>query len=277
MCAKPVNVSNQAQEFSNLHHRDGPFVIPNPWDVGSAVMLAGLGYRALATTSGGLAASLGVLDRAEDVTLEHTLANVEAIAGATTLPVSADFEDGFAVDAAGVGENFARLATTGAVGGSIEDTTGEETAPIRSFADAVERVEAAVAAVRGAGFPFTLTARAENFLYGRPDLDDTIARLKAFAAAGADVVYAPALPDADAIRRVCAEVDAPVNVLLGVGNSLSVRELFQAGATRVSLGSALSRAAYGAFVKAAREVLEAGTCDFTTESLSMADMRKLLG
>ncbi len=241
------------------------------------MMLEGMGFRALATTSGGLAAMLGKVDRRGEVTRDETFHNARDIVESTSLPVSVDLEDGFGATASEVAATVTAAAATGAVGGSIEDATGSDTAPIREFGDAVERVTAAVEAARGLDIPFTVTARAENFLYGRHDLDDTVARLRAYADAGADVVYAPGLPGAEAIRRVCDEVGRPVNVLMGAGQRLSVAELIDLGVRRISLGSSLSRVALAAFRKAAGEVLETGTCDFVSESLSIADMRELMG
>ncbi|SDE02997.1 isocitrate lyase/PEP mutase family protein [Glycomyces harbinensis] len=267
----------RGEAFARLHADDGPFVIPNPWDAGTAKILHTMGFSALATTSGGLASALGQVDRRAEVTLEDTLANARLIAAATPLPVTVDLEDGFGPSPESVADAIALAASTGAVGGSIEDATGRDDEPIRPFGESVERIAAAVEAARALDFPFTLTARAENFLYGRPDLDDTIARLEAFAEAGADVLYAPALPDAASIRSVCAAVDRPVNVLLGAGHRLTVPELFDLGVRRVSLGSSLSRVALGAFKRAAEELLAKGTCEFNRDALSMADMRALMG
>lgn len=268
---------SKAEAFARLHGEDGPFVIPNPWDAGTARILQVLGFDALATTSGGLAAVLGKSDRNTEVTRDDTLANATQIAAATPLPVSVDLEDGFGPTPQDVAETITLTASTGAVGGSIEDSTGRREDPVRPFDESVERVAAAVEAARGLEFPFMVTARAENFLYGRNDLDDTVARLRAFAEVGADVVYAPALPDAESIRRVCEAVDRPVNVLLGAGQGLTVSELFDLGVRRVSLGSSLSRVALGAFKRAATELLEHGTHEFNHDALTMADMRELMG
>ncbi|WP_025274875.1 isocitrate lyase/PEP mutase family protein [Haloglycomyces albus] len=251
------NITAKAEAFRRLHTQSDPFLIPNPHDAGTARILASLDYPALATTSSGLAASLGVNDR-EGVTVDHCLRNATEIAAATDLPVSVDFEDGFGTTAADVRTNVATLATTGVVGCSIEDSTGDPSAPIRPLEEAIDRIRAALEAVAELNFPFTVTARAENFLCDENDLADTVKRLQAYASAGAHVVYAPGLPNADAVRTVCQAVDVPVNALLGVGNNLSARELFDLGVHRVSLGGALSTVAMDAFQRAATEVAETG-------------------
>lgn len=263
--------------FAKLHEA-GSFVMPNPWDAGTARVLAGLGFAALGTTSGGLAFALGRQDGANLVSRDETLRNVAEIAAATDLPVSADLENGFGDLPDDVAETIRLAAAAGAVGGSIEDATGRPDMPIYAFDSAVERVAAAVAAARSLPFPFTVTARAENFLHGRPDLDDTISRLRAYEQAGADVLYAPALPDAEAIRRVCAAVRKPVNVLAtGQALTLSVAELAGLGARRVSLGSALPRAAVTAVVAAAREVAEAGTFGALRDARTYTEVNDLMG
>lgn len=265
-------------EFAALHQGPGAFVVPNPWDAGTARMLAGLGFAALATTSGGAAHALGRPDGAGRVRRDEALDNVRAIAEATALPVSADLENGFGHNPEDAAEAVSGAARAGAVGGSIEDTTGHEDDPIHAFDDAVRRIEAAARAAASLPFPFTLTARAENFLYGRPDLDDTIARLQAYEQAGADVLYAPALPDAEAIRTVCASVSRPVNVLaVGAARELSVPELAGLGVGRISLGSTLSRAALSTVVHAARQIVETGTFPDTDGVLSGAEINEALG
>lgn len=253
--------------FRALHGKT--FVIPNPWDAGSARLLAGLGFPALATTSAGLAFSLGRPDGANQLSRDEVLRNAADIVAATPLPVSADLESGFGDTPAEVAATITAAAGAGLVGGSVEDATGEPAAPIRPLAEAVARVAAAAEAARALPFAFTLTARAENFLYGRPDLPDTIARLRAFQDAGADVLYAPALPDLAAVRAVCAAVSRPVNVL--AGPRLSVPELAGAGVARISLGSALHRASYGALVRAAREVAGDGTFTFAADAYGYAE------
>ena len=266
---------DKASSFRHLHERPGAFVIPNPWDAGTAVILASLGFEALATTSAGLAFALGLRDGG-GLDREAAIANVRAIAGATDLPVSADLENCYADDPKVAAQTLVMAAEAGAVGGSIEDATGDPARPIYDFTLAVERVAAAVEAVRALPFPFTLTARAENFLMGRADLDDTLRRLQAYEKAGADVLYAPALPDLDAIRMVCATIGKPVNVLAGARQTHSVAELAEAGAKRISVGSALNRAALGAFLKAARELKTSGTVDFLKDAAPYADIQALM-
>ncbi|GIG91510.1 isocitrate lyase/PEP mutase family protein [Plantactinospora endophytica] len=264
----------RAVTFRHLH--EGPtFVVPNPWDAGSARVLAGLGFPALATTSGGLAFALGRRDGVNLVSRAETLENVRVIAQAGPLPVTADLESGFGESPAEVAETIRLAAEAGAVGGSIEDATGDPADPIRPLAEAVRRVEAAVAAARALPFPFTLTARAENFLYGRADLPDTVHRLRAYSAAGADVLYAPGLPDLDAVRSVCASVDKPVNALAGGAPGVTVAMLADCGVRRISVGSTLARVALSAFVDAAREIHETGTFGFGGDVLSYAQVNEL--
>ncbi|MGI8508857.1 MAG: isocitrate lyase/PEP mutase family protein [Gemmatimonadaceae bacterium] len=250
----------RAIAFRALHEGPGAFVIPNPWDAGTARLLAEIGYSALAATSAGLAFSLGRPDGHGAVSREETLANARSIVEATVLPVSADLENGFGDSPEMVTETIRLAASVGLVGGSIEDATGDPAGPIYCLEHAVARVAAAVEAARSLPFPFMLTARAENFLHGRPDLDDTIKRLKAFEAVGADVLFAPGLPDLNAIRTVCAAVSRPVNVL--AGSRVTVMELADAGVRRISVGSSLARVALGAFMRAAREIKDTGnfTC-----------------
>jgi 2-methylisocitrate lyase-like PEP mutase family enzyme len=262
---------DKARTFRALHERPGAFVIPNPWDVGTARILAGLGFEALATTSAGMAFALGRRDGA--VGRDGALMHASAIVSATPLPVSADLENGFGDAPETAAETIRLAADAGLVGASIEDATGEPERPIYDAAVAAERIAAAAEAARALPFPFTLTARAENFLHGRPDLDDTIRRLQAFEAAGADVLYAPGLRDLAMIRTVCAAVGKPVNVIMGLaGAAFSVDQLAAAGVRRVSLGSALSRAAFGAFLRAAREIKERGTFTFADDAASFADL-----
>jgi 2-methylisocitrate lyase-like PEP mutase family enzyme len=268
----PVDQITKAIAFQVLHTRPGAFVIPNPWDAGTARILAALGFEALATTSAGLAFSLGRRDAEAAISRDETLANARAIVEATELPVSADLEDGFGARPEDAAETIQRAAEVGLVGGSIEDTTADPASPIHDFNLAVERVIAAVEAARALPFPFTVTARAENFQFSRPDLDDTIARLKAFEAAGADVLYAPALPDISTIRKVCASVSRPVNVVVGLaGPNFTVAELAEAGVKRISLGATLARAALGGFVRAAREIAENGTFGFADQAIPFSE------
>jgi 2-methylisocitrate lyase-like PEP mutase family enzyme len=267
----------KARAFRALHAGPGAFVIPNPWDAGSARILEALGFSALATTSGGLAFASGRRDGMGLMTREETLANAATIAAATSLPVSADLENGFGDSPEDAAETIRRAARVGIVGGSIEDATGDPTKPIYERSLAVERIAAAVEVVRALPFPFTLTARAENFLHGREDLEDTIERLQAFERAGADVVFAPGLPDLNAIHTVCRSVSCPVNVLAGVrGGSVSLRELADAGVKRISLGSALYRAAIGGFLSAANEVASTGTFDFARNAPSYAQISEFM-
>jgi 2-methylisocitrate lyase-like PEP mutase family enzyme len=255
--------------------RLGAFIIPNPWDVGSARMLAALGFEALATTSAGFAFTVGRSDG--EVKREEALGHCAAIAAATDLPVSADLENTFGHVPRFVAQTIRLAGATGIVGGSVEDATGNESRPIYDHAHAVERVAAAVEAARALPFPFTLTARAENYLHGRNDLDDTIRRLQAFAAAGADVLYAPGLPSLEAIRSVCAAVaPKPMNALAGIkGLNFPLADLVAAGARRISLGAALSRVAIGAFLKAAKEMKEKGTFNFVNDTITSAEISAL--
>jgi 2-methylisocitrate lyase-like PEP mutase family enzyme len=271
-----VNQNEKAKKFRKLHEGPGAFLIPNPWDAGSARLLTALGFEALATTSAGLAFSLGRRDGEGLVTREEALAHIREIVGASALPVSADLENGFGDAPEEAAETIRLGAAAGLVGGSIEDATGDERKPIYDHCQAVERVTAAVAAARALPFPFTLTARAENFLHGRADLDDTLRRLQAFADAGADVVYAPGLPSLEAIRTVCAAVaPRPVNALVGAAGR-SVAELAQVGVRRISTGSALHRAAMGGFWTAAKEVKEKGTFTFLEKAVPFAELSNFM-
>ena len=264
----------RAEAFCALHHRPGAFVIPNPWDAGSAQLLAALGFEALATTSAGYANALGRRDGA--VSLHEKIAHCAALCAATAVPISADLENGFADSPAQVAVNLLALAQSGIVGGSIEDYSGNPAAPIYDFTLAVERVAAAAEAVHALPYPFTLTARAENHLRGRQDLDDTLRRLQAYAAAGADVLYAPGLTTLDQIRLVTAAVDRPVNVLAPMVKGVSVAELAAAGVKRISVGGTLARAAMGALLRAGREMIERGSFDWTAEIASTSEVERLL-
>jgi 2-methylisocitrate lyase-like PEP mutase family enzyme len=261
--------------FRALHERPGAFVIPNPWDAGTARILTALGFEALATTSAGYAFSVGRLDSSAALTREEIFANAKAIVDATDLPVSADLEDGFGRQPEDCATTVHLAVEIGLVGGSIEDATGNPEAPIYEFGLSVDRVAAAVEQARKSNF--MLTARAENFLWGRPDLSDTIKRLQAFADAGADVLYAPGLPGLDAIREVCKSVPKPVNVVMGLkGATYSVDELAEAGVKRISVGGSFARAALGGFVRAAREVKEQGTFAYAARAISNADVRRYM-
>jgi 2-methylisocitrate lyase-like PEP mutase family enzyme len=267
-----------AEAFRALHARPGCFVIPNPWDIGTARILANFGFEALATTSAGLAFSLGRRDAEGAVSRDEALAHAKAIVEATPLPVSADLENGFGDTPETTAETIRLAAHAGLVGGSIEDATGKPDQPIYDFSVAVERVQAAVEAARALPVPFVLTARAENFLHGRPDLDDTLRRLQAFQEAGAEVLYAPGLRSRDDIATLVRSVERPVNVVMGLqGVTLRLPELAELGVKRVSLGSALSRAALGAFLRAAREIKEQGTFTFADEAAPFAEINDMFG
>ncbi|HEN8733945.1 TPA: oxaloacetate decarboxylase [Pseudomonas putida] len=267
----------RAEAFKALHARDGAFVIPNPWDAGSAKLLASLGFEALATTSAGLAFSLGRPDAEGALSLDDTLDNAGEIVDATALPVAADLENGFGDLPEDCAQTILRAAEIGLVGGSIEDASGRSDAPIYDFGLAVERVRAAVQAARSLPFPFTLCARAENLLHGRMDLDDTILRLQAYAEVGADVLYAPGLRTVEEIRAVVQAVaPRPVNVLMGMaGVPLSVNQLQDLGVRRVSVGSSLARAALGAFYRAAQEIRDEGTFGYGEQTMPFAQLNDL--
>jgi 2-methylisocitrate lyase-like PEP mutase family enzyme len=263
--------TEKATRFRALHEGPGAFLIPNPWDAGSARILAGLGFQALATSSG---ASAGILGRRDgQVTRDEALAQARAMVLATDLPVSADLEKGFGDAPAAAAETIRLAAEVGLVGGSIEDATGDKEKPLYEIGHATERVAAAARAARALPFPFTLTARAENFFRGNPDLDDTIKRLQAFEQAGADVLFAPGLPDLAAVRAVCAAVSKPVNFMVGIrGKSFTVAELEAAGVRRISLATSLYRAAMSGLLEAAREVKEKGTFGYLDRSLTTAEL-----
>lgn len=261
-----------AESFRHLHASDGAFVIPNPWDAGSARMLQGLGFKALATTSSGFAFSLGRLDG--EVTLEEKIEHCRALCASVEIPVSADLENCFADDPGVAALNLLGVAQSGIVGGSIEDWSGER---IYDFDHAVERVAAAVEAVRSLDFHFTLTARAEGLLRGRGTLDDAIKRLSAFEAAGADVVYAPSLSNLDEVRAVASAVTVPQNVLApGLSPPATVAELAEAGAKRISIGGALARAAIGATIRAGKEMHESGSFGWLAAMAPGAEIASLL-
>jgi 2-methylisocitrate lyase-like PEP mutase family enzyme len=263
--------TEKARAFRELHQRDRAFIIPNPWDIGTARLLAGLGFEALATTSAGYAFSVGQRDNTID--RDRMMRHVREIVDATDLPVSADLENGFGDDPETVAETIRRGAAAGLAGGSIEDSTNRGDEPIYAFDLAVARVCAAANAVAALPFPFTLTARCENYLVGRPDLDDTIRRLLAYQEAGADVLYAPGLRTESDIAAVVRAVDRPVNVVMGLsGAQLDVQRLSEIGVRRISVGSALSRAALGAFLRAAREMREQGTFTWADDAVTYAEV-----
>lgn len=263
--------AEKGQEFRVLHEQSSAFIIPNPWDVGTARLLAQLGFAALATTSAGYAFSVGQRDNT--IPRAEMLAHVRAIVAATDLPVSADLENGFGDSPETVAETIRLAAATGLVGGSIEDSTTRPAAPLYEFELAVERMRAAAEVVRALPFPFMLTGRAENYLVGRPDLKETIKRLQAYQEAGAHVLYAPGLTSEQDIATVVRSVDRPVNVVMGLqGAQLSLENLSAIGVKRVSVGSALSRAALGAFLRAAREMHDHGTFTFADEAVSYREI-----
>ncbi len=258
-----VTQADKARQFLSLHRPGEPLLLPNPWDLGSARLLASLGFQALATTSSGFAASLGRNDGS--VSREEALIHAAVIVAATDLPVSADLENAFADDPAAVAETIRLAIEVGLAGGSVEDFTGREDDPIYDLRFAAERVSAAAQAAHAGPVPFVLTARAENYLHGRPDLYDTIARLQAYQEAGADVLYAPGLRDISDIRQLIREVDRPVNVL-AVGGAPPVPELAQAGTSRISVGGSFAFAALGALVSAATELRDQGTYGYQAVS-----------
>jgi 2-methylisocitrate lyase-like PEP mutase family enzyme len=263
--------TEKGRAFRALHERDRAFIIPNPWDIGTARLLAHLGFEALATTSAGYAFSMGQRDYT--IGRDQMMAHVSAVASATDLPVSADLENGFADAPEIVAETIRQAAAAGLVGGSIEDATGRQDGPIYEEALAADRVRAASETGRALSFPFTLTARAENYLVGRPDLKDTIKRLQAYQEAGADVLYAPGLTSKDDIAAVVSSVDRPVNVLMGLQSAqLNLAALSAIGVRRVSVGSALARAAFGAFLRAGQEMREHGSFTFAEDAVGFRDI-----
>lgn len=266
----PKTQAEKARAFRALHQREKAFIIPNPWDAGTAKLLARLGFEALATTSAGYAFSIGQRDNT--VGRDAMLAHVAAIVNATDLPVSADLENGFGDAPEAVADTIRRGASAGLAGGSIEDATGRSGDPIYELEFATERIRAASQVARTLPFPFTLTARAENYLNGRPDLKDTIKRLQAYQDAGADVLYAPGLTTKEEIAAVVSSVDRPVNFLMTQGVDLTLGELSALGVPRVSVGSALSRAALGAFLRAAHEMRDHGTFSFNNEAISFREI-----
>jgi 2-methylisocitrate lyase-like PEP mutase family enzyme len=267
---------DKATRFRALHEAPGAFVIPNPWDAGSARILAALGFPALATSSGASAGTLGRRDGR--VTRTEALAHARAIVRATDLPVSADLEKGFGDAPSEAAETIRLAAEVGLVGGSIEDATGDPTRPLYDIGHATERVEASAQAARALSFPFTLTARAENFLRGNLSLDDTIARLQAFERAGADVLFAPGLPDLAAVQAVCAAVSKPVNFMVGIRDkSFTVAELEAAGVRRISLATSLYRVAMTGLLTAAREVKDRGTFGYLDHCVPTPELNALMG
>ncbi len=270
-----IDQRGKYETFKALHQVAGAFVMANPWDAGTARLLEAAGFAALATTSAGYAFSTGRLDSAAGLGRQEILDNAAEIVAATRLPVSADLEDGFGETPQICAETITMAVDVGLVGGSIEDATGDAAAPIHEFGLAVERVQAAAEAAQGK--PFLLTARAEGYLWGQSDLDEIIRRLVAFCEAGADVLYAPGLPDLEAIRTVCQAVDKPVNVVMGLQPPYySVAELAEAGVRRISVGGSFARAALGAVRRAAREVLDDGQFSYADAAMPGAEIAALM-
>ncbi len=270
------SAAEKAAAFVALHQRPQAFLIPNPWDAGSARLLEQLGFEALATSSAGHAFSLGQRDNT--LTREQVLAHCRAVCEATSIPVSADLENGFGDAPATVAETIRLAAETGLAGGSIEDSTGRPDNPIYPLELAVERIRAAVEAARALPHPFTLTARCENYIVGRPDLADTIRRLQAYQAAGADVLYAPDISSRADIVSILSSIDRPLNVVMGLkGLRLSLAELSAVGVRRVSVGSSLARAAYTALLHAGREMRSMGTFDYADDAVPFGEISAMLG
>jgi 2-methylisocitrate lyase-like PEP mutase family enzyme len=264
--------------FRALHARPGAFIIPNPWDAGTAKLLASVGFEALATTSLGLSNALGRPDGAGVVSRDEVIDNCRVIAAATDLPVNADLENGYADEPRAAAEIIRLASEAGIAGGSIEDTTGNPDRPIYDFDLAVERVHAAVELSRSLPVPFVLTARADGLIHGRVDLDDTIRRLQAFEKVGADVLYAPGLRDIPTIRTVVAAIGKPLNVVMSAADpGLTQAQLAEAGVKRISVGGALSRLALAAFLKGAREMKEAGRFTWVRETVPTKDLKAIFG
>lgn len=263
----------KAQTFRALHEREGAFVIPNPWDIGSARLFEALGFEALATTSSGFAYSLGRRDG--QVSREEKLTHCRALCEASSLPVSADLEKCFSDDPKEAAETIALGAEAGLVGGSIEDATGDPTKPIYDFNHAVERVAAAAQVAKSLDTPFVLTARAENFLHGRRDMNDTIRRLQAFEAAGADVLYAPGPATLDEAREITSALTRPVNMLVTPMKGVTVADLAQAGVKRISIGGAMMRAVIGTLVRGSRQMLDEGRFDWGADMMPTPEINDL--
>lgn len=263
----------KAQTFRALHEREGAFVIPNPWDIGSARLFEALGFEALATTSSGFAYSLGRRDG--QVSREEKLTHCRALCEASSLPVSADLEKCFSDDPKEAAETIALGAEAGLVGGSIEDATSDPTKPIYDFNHAVERVAAAAQVAKSLDTPFVLTARAENFLHGRRDMDDTIRRLQAFEAAGADVLYAPGPATLDEAREITSALTRPVNMLVTPMKGVTVADLAQAGVKRISIGGAMMRAVIGTLVRGSRQMLDEGRFDWGADMMPTPEINEL--
>ncbi len=264
----------KSKEFEALHQRGNCFVIPNPWDCGSARLLEHLGFKALASTGAGYAFSQGRSDLSVDA--RAMIPHLAELAAATDLPVSADLQNGFGDTPEAAAQTIIAAAEAGVVGGSIEDASGNSANPLYDVGLAAERIRAAAQAARSLGFKFMLTARAENYLYGRPDIKDTIQRLQAYQEAGADVLFAPGIQSKEDIHAIVSSIDRPLNVIMGFqGVQLNVEELRELGVARVSLGGSLARAAYGALMRAAIEVQSAGTFNYAGEAMPAKEINRI--
>lgn len=273
-----MDPADKAKAFHALHQRGRIFVLPNPWNIGTAKILGALGFEALATTSAGYAFSRGRIDWIGEIGRDEALAHAHEIVQATSLPVSADLENGFGESPETVAKTVQLAAAIGLAGCTIEDTSGDPEKPIYDKGLAIERIAAGAEGAGGLGRRFVLTARAENYLHGRPDLDDTLERLIGYEAVGADVLYAPGLPDLDSIRTVCNSISKPLNVVAGIGLAgVTLDELEQAGVTRVSVGSSLARTALGAMLDAAREIQDHGTFTAFESAASFSEIERLIG
>ena len=271
-----ISQADKASRFQALHQKPEGFLIANVWDAGSARVLAGLGFEALATSSGASAATFGKRDG--KMTREEALASVRLIAQSVDLPVSADMEGGFSASPTFAAETVRMAAEAGAVGCSIEDWTGDGEQPLYELKLATERVAAAVQAARSLPFHFAVTARAENFVHGRPDIEDTIKRLQAYEKVGADVLFAPALPDLAAVKTVCSAVSRPVNFMVGIrGKSFSVAELTACGVKRISFASSLYRAAITRLIEVASELKQNGTFGYLEKTITTPELNNFLG
>ena len=275
MSSERPSVAVKRRSFGRLHE-SGCFVLPNPWDIGSARFLQQLGFKALASTSAGFAWSQGAADRT--ISLGSVLAHLQALVDATDLPVNADFQDGFAAEPAGVAENVRAALATGIAGLSIEDATGDPAQPLYPLPSAIERIRAARGAIDASGVEVMLVGRAECFVVGRPDLEETIARLRAYAEAGADCLYAPGLRTSDQIAQVARAVaPTPLNVLWSTASELTVDELAALGVRRISLGGAMARVAWGAFARTARTIMEQGCLPGLAQAMPMPELDRLFG
>jgi len=263
----------KGEAFRKLHEKGSCFVIPNPWDQGSARILEHMGFKALASSSAGFAFSIAKPDLG--ITKASLMTHLTGVCQATSVPVSADLQNGFGNDPEDVAVTILQAAKSGIVGGSIEDASGDGGNPVYPLELAAERIRHAAVAARSLGFKFTLTARAENYLYGRADLKDTIRRLQAYQEAGADVLFAPGITASEDIRQIVSSIDKPLNVLIGMSMHLTVAQLQELGVTRISLGGSLARAAYGALMRAATEILTVGSFEYTAQAASGKELNAI--